>query len=81
MKITNLTPSDMVANQRATPVVGTLIGVLAMGATVSLVVHLYCKRENARRDRTFKAPEAYTPEEISAESTKGDHATFFRFVD
>ncbi|QRV94743.1 major facilitator superfamily transporter [Ceratobasidium sp. AG-Ba] len=60
---------------------GTLIGVLAMGASVSLVVHLYCKRENARRDREYKSPDAYTHDEIVAESTEGDQATFFRFID
>ncbi|KAG9080074.1 hypothetical protein FRC06_007105 [Ceratobasidium sp. 370] len=60
---------------------GTLIGVLAMGATVALVVHIYCRRENARRDREYKAPEAYTQEEISAESTMGNQASFFRFID
>ncbi|KAG9076484.1 hypothetical protein FS749_011745 [Ceratobasidium sp. UAMH 11750] len=52
-----------------------------MGATVALVIHLYCKRENARRDREYKAPEAYTREEICAESTMGDRASFFRFID
>ncbi|KAF8600849.1 MFS general substrate transporter [Ceratobasidium sp. AG-I] len=60
---------------------GTLIAVLAMGATVALVVHLYCKRENARRDREHKAPGAYTQDELAAESTRGDQASFFRFVD
>ncbi|KAF8713763.1 Major Facilitator Superfamily, partial [Rhizoctonia solani] len=60
---------------------GTLIGVLALGAVTALVVHIYCRLENKRRDRAYKAPELYTEEELKSESRKGDSATFFRFVD
>ncbi|KAL5640358.1 hypothetical protein ACGC1H_007578 [Rhizoctonia solani] len=60
---------------------GTLIGVLALGAVVSLIVHIYCRRENKRRDRAYKAPELYTEDELKSENRKGDSATFFRFVD
>ncbi|GAB1526069.1 hypothetical protein RhiTH_009235 [Rhizoctonia solani] len=60
---------------------GTLIGVLALGAITALVVHIYCRLENKRRDRAYKAPELYTEEELKSESRKGDSATFFRFVD
>ncbi|KEP54687.1 high-affinity nicotinic acid transporter [Rhizoctonia solani 123E] len=60
---------------------GTLIGVLALGAVVSLIVHIFCRRENKRRDRAYKAPELYTEDELKSESRKGDSATFFRFVD
>ncbi|KAF8753737.1 Major Facilitator Superfamily [Rhizoctonia solani] len=60
---------------------GTLIGVLALGAITALVVHIYCRIENKRRDRAYKAPELYTEEELKSESRKGDSATFFRFVD
>ncbi|KAH7338958.1 major facilitator superfamily domain-containing protein [Rhizoctonia solani] len=60
---------------------GTLIGILALGATTALFVHIYCRRENERRDRAYKAPELYTEDELKSESRKGDSATFYRFVD
>ncbi|KAG9122355.1 hypothetical protein FRC07_001323 [Ceratobasidium sp. 392] len=60
---------------------GTLLGILAMGAVVALVMHLYCKRENRRRDKKYKPPGEYTEAEKAAESRKGDQASFFRFID
>jgi hypothetical protein len=41
---------------------------------------LYLRRENARRDREYKAPELYTIEEKLAERERGDNATFFRYT-
>ncbi|KAG8707204.1 hypothetical protein FRC08_000637 [Ceratobasidium sp. 394] len=58
-----------------------IIAVLGLAALAALIMHIYCRRENARRDRTYKAPHEYTEDEIRAESTKGDQASFFRYVD
>ncbi|KAG9127620.1 hypothetical protein FRC07_011503 [Ceratobasidium sp. 392] len=58
-----------------------IIAVLGLAAIAALSMHIYCRRENARRDRTFKAPHEYTEDEIRAESTKGDQASFFRYID
>lgn len=41
---------------------------------------IYLRRENARRDREYKAPSDYTREEMLLESEKGDNATFFRYT-
>ncbi|KAG9077223.1 hypothetical protein FRC06_009022, partial [Ceratobasidium sp. 370] len=51
-----------------------IIAVLGLAAVAALTMHIYCRRENARRDRMFKAPHEYTEDEIRAESTKGDQA-------
>ncbi|KAG8711728.1 hypothetical protein FRC09_020444 [Ceratobasidium sp. 395] len=58
-----------------------IIAVLGLAAIAALGMHIYCRRENARRNRTFKAPHEYTEDEIRAESTKGDQASFFRYID
>lgn len=41
---------------------------------------LYLRRENARRDRVYKAPELYTAAEKYEEREKGDGASFFRYT-
>lgn len=51
-----------------------------MAIVLSLIMTIYYRRENARRDREFKAPEQYTEEEKTLERTKGDYATFFRYT-
>lgn len=48
--------------------------ILATGMT------LYLRRENARRDREYKAPSEYTDEEKNLEREAGDNATFFRYT-
>ncbi|KAG8775141.1 hypothetical protein FRC12_001655 [Ceratobasidium sp. 428] len=60
---------------------GTLLAILAMGAVVALIMHLYCKHENLRRDRDYKPPAEYTESEKALESRRGDQASFFRFID
>ncbi|KAL1959492.1 hypothetical protein VTO42DRAFT_1937 [Malbranchea cinnamomea] len=57
-----------------------LIGFLTMSLILSVIMTTYLRRENARRDREYKPPAEYSDEEREMERTKGDHATFFRYV-
>lgn len=57
-----------------------LIGLNGMAVVLSAYMTYYYRRENARRDREFKAPELYTEEEREKERTKGDYASFFRYT-
>ena len=57
-----------------------LIGLLTMSGSISTIMTIYYRRENARRDREYKKPELYTSEEKALEREKGDAATFFRFT-
>lgn len=57
-----------------------LIGLNTMALVLSLIMTIYYRRENARRDREYKAPELYTEKEKAAERTAGDYATFFRYT-
>lgn len=57
-----------------------LIGLNVMAIVLSLFMTFYYRRENARRDGEFKAPELYTEEEKAKERTKGDYASFFRYT-
>jgi len=57
-----------------------LIALNGMGITLSLIMTIYYRRENAKRDREHKHPEQYTEEEKLLERTRGDHATFFRYT-
>ncbi|KAL3451757.1 major facilitator superfamily domain-containing protein [Aspergillus insuetus] len=59
---------------------GTLIGTLTMSTVLCTFMTIYLRRENARRDREFKAPGEYTEPERLAEREKGDNATFFRYT-
>jgi len=59
---------------------GAAVGLCAMSAILSLFMTIYLRRENARRDREHKRPEAYTIAEKEAERHLGDNATFFRYV-
>ena len=58
----------------------SLLGFQAMAAVLSMFMTLYLRRENARRDATYKAPSEYTEEERIAERHKGDNASFFRYT-
>lgn len=58
-----------------------IIVVEALAAASALLLHIHFRRENKWRDRMYKAPHLYVKDEIHAESTKGDHATFFRYID
>jgi hypothetical protein len=59
---------------------GALIALLSMSSILSLLMTIYCRRENARRDRENKPIAEYTPEEMMAEREKGDNASFFRYT-
>ena len=59
---------------------GILIGMITMSTCLSTFMTIYLRRENARRDREGKAPDSYNDDEKSAERTKGDNATFFRYT-
>ncbi|KAG7124781.1 putative transporter like protein [Verticillium longisporum] len=59
---------------------GTLLGTLTMSLVLSIFMHIYLRRENARRDREYKKPEEYTAAERALEREKGDNATFFRYT-
>ncbi|KAH8898844.1 MFS general substrate transporter [Thozetella sp. PMI_491] len=58
----------------------TLLAFQAVAAILSVVMTIYLRRENARRDAEYKAPSEYTEEEKHAEREKGDNATFFRYT-
>lgn len=51
-----------------------------MSLVLSVIMTLYLRRENARRDREYKHPDEYTAEEKWTEREKGDNATFFRYT-
>lgn len=53
---------------------------LVMSLVLSVIMTLYLRRENARRDREYKHPDEYTAEEKWTEREKGDNATFFRYT-
>ncbi|KIW71098.1 hypothetical protein PV04_03303 [Phialophora macrospora] len=57
-----------------------LIGMLTMSTCLQIFMTLYLRRENARRDAEYKAPELYSTEDKAAEREKGDNATFFRYT-
>lgn len=63
---------------------GMLIGLVAMSFLLSLFMHLYLKKENARRDAAMQSQgltlESYTEEMKHGEREKGDNATFFRYT-
>jgi nitrate/nitrite transporter NarK len=58
----------------------TLLAFQAMACCLSILMTLYLRRENARRDREYKPPSDYTEGENAAEREKGDDATFFRYT-
>jgi hypothetical protein len=51
-----------------------------MSLVLCVFMTIYLRRENARRDREYKAPSEYTLEEKLAEREKGDNASFFRYT-
>jgi sugar phosphate permease len=66
---------------RYMPGFATLLACQAMALVLSVFMHIYLRRENARRDREYKPPSEYTEEERVAEREKGDLATFFRYTE
>ncbi|KIM33275.1 hypothetical protein M408DRAFT_152128 [Serendipita vermifera MAFF 305830] len=64
---------------------GTLLAVSGMSCILSIIMTIYLRRENTRRDREgaekgLPTPENYTEEMREAEREKGDDASFFRYV-
>lgn len=59
---------------------GTLVATIGMSTVLCIFMTIYLRRENARRDRLYKAPSEYTQEERLLETEKGDNATFFRYT-
>ena len=59
---------------------GSSIALSAMSCILSIVMTVYLRRENARRDAAHKRPEEYTMEELEAERTAGDDASYFRYI-
>jgi len=57
-----------------------LLACQVMACVLSILMTIYLRRENARRDREYKPPSEYTEEEKAAEREKGDNATFFRYT-
>ncbi|TLD17981.1 hypothetical protein PspLS_10562 [Pyricularia sp. CBS 133598] len=57
-----------------------LLGLHAMSLVLSILMHLYLRRENSRRDKAYKPPSEYTEEERVAQRTLGDDAEFFRYT-
>ena len=58
---------------------GLLIGMVSMALALSVFMHLYLVRENARRDEEMEAQgltlESYTDEMKQAQRERGDYAT------
>jgi MFS family permease len=59
---------------------GTLIATETMSTILAIIMTIYLRRENARRNREYKPPSEYTFEEMTQEREKGDNATFFRYT-
>jgi hypothetical protein len=59
---------------------GTSIAMNGMACILSIVMTIYLRRENARRDSANKRPEDYTIEEMEAERELGDNASYFRYI-
>ncbi|KAK2671202.1 Major facilitator superfamily [Fusarium oxysporum f. sp. vasinfectum] len=58
----------------------TLVATTTMSCILSILMTIYLRRENARRDQTHKAPHEYTRAEKELEQDSGDNATFFRYT-
>ncbi|GAB1313755.1 High-affinity nicotinic acid transporter [Madurella fahalii] len=65
---------------RFIPGFAVLLAFQAMALVLSVIMYIYLRRENARRDREYKPPSEYTEDERTAEREKGDYATFFRYT-
>lgn len=57
-----------------------LLSTTGMSCVLSILMTLYLRRENRRRDAQHKAPEAYTRDEKIVEQEDGDNATFYRYT-
>lgn len=51
-----------------------------MSCILCVLMTLYLRRENRRRDREYKSPSEYSRDEMLSETDNGDNATFFRYT-
>lgn len=58
----------------------TLVGTLGMSTVLCIIMHLYLRRENSRREAAHKPVSEYTYTEMVQETDEGDNATFFRYT-
>ena len=62
----------------------TLASTVTMSLCLTILMSLYLRRENKRRDlwtvENNMLPENYTDEQKNAEREKGDSATFYRYT-
>jgi len=56
-----------------------LLGLQAMSISLAIIMTLFLRWENKRRD-SIKLVSEYTQEEMMAERLKGDYASFFRYT-
>jgi sugar phosphate permease len=57
-----------------------LLGLMGMSLILQILMTVYLRRENARRDAEYKRPEEYTAAEKELERERGDNASFFRYT-
>jgi hypothetical protein len=57
-----------------------LLGFCVMAAILSLILTVRYRKENARRDATYRDPSVYTDGERHRERQFGDDASFFRYT-
>lgn len=57
-----------------------VIGTVSLSLISQIIMTIYYRYENARRDKEFKDPKLYTKEEKMLEREKGDSASFFRYT-
>ncbi|KFA66688.1 hypothetical protein S40285_04977 [Stachybotrys chlorohalonatus IBT 40285] len=57
-----------------------LVATTSMSCVLSILMTIYLRRENARRDATTKPIDQFTFAEKEMEKDRGDNATFFRYT-
>jgi hypothetical protein len=57
-----------------------LMSTTTMSCVLSVLMTIYLRRENARRNATHKPAAEYSYSEMELEKDKGDSATFFRYT-
>jgi hypothetical protein len=57
-----------------------LVGTTTMSFCLCGFMTWYLRRENARRDREYKAPDEFTRDEKLLDKDMGDYAKFFRYT-
>jgi MFS family permease len=70
--------SDLVNNYRSGHII--LASTTSMSCLLSILMTIYLRRENARRNAATKPIEEFTYAEKELETDRGDNATFFRYT-